>query len=196
MKTSNIDYKCYEQGEYRSSFLSEDGPRIPTLPEKGGVKRIVGRTILDCSKYLGSYGMGGPGFFGFHLKAKSYYPEEWLVLTIWSAAEWLLMDGVWLEASHGHFDAERSFFKENYTMFSTANNQIKSTFTGLTIAEFKLHRKSFYMLLQDETKVHKLELPSDLKRLPVHGNDTERKWFSKDKLENGFIVSPTAYINI
>ena len=196
MKTSNIDQKCFEQGEYVGMFACTNGKRIPALPEKGGVKRIVGRTILDCSKYLGSYGMGGPGFFGFQLKAKSYWPEEWLVLTMWSAAEWLLLDGLWLESSFGHFDLDKCFFKEEKTNFSEANKQVKDTFTGLTIAEFKLHRKSVYMTLQDDIRVHKLELPSDLKRLPVYGNDTERKWFEKDKLENGFIVSPTPYINI
>lgn len=196
MKTSNIDYKCFEQGEYVGMFASENGKRIPTLAEKGGVKRVVGRTIIDCCKYLGSYGMGGPGFFGFKLKAKSYWPEEWLVLTMWSAAEWLLLDGLWLEPSFDHFDADKAFFKEHKTNFSEADKQVKTTFTGLTIAEFKLHRKSFYMTLQDGTRIHKLELPSDLKRLPPHGNDTERKWFAKDKLENAFIVSRTPYINI
>lgn len=178
------------------SHESDNGKQIPTLFEKGGIKRIVGRTILDCNKYLGSYGMGGPGFFGLKLEKKGRFREEWLVLTMWGATEWLLIDNLWLEPSVGHFDPDKCFFKERKTMFDEANEQVKTTFTGLTIAEFKLHKKSFSMILQDDTRIHKLELPSDLKRLPPHGNDTERKWYAKDKLENGFIVSPTPYINI
>lgn len=38
---------------------------------------------------LGSYGMGGAGFLGFKLKPKGSSRPVWLVVSLWSAVEWV-----------------------------------------------------------------------------------------------------------
>lgn len=72
---------------------SADGPPPLTLAEYG-VNRIVGRKTIDMSTCIGSYGMGGPGFFGLCLAKTESFPEEWLILTLWGATSWLQLDGV------------------------------------------------------------------------------------------------------
>jgi hypothetical protein len=135
----NFDYKCFEQISSGSNcFDSQNGKRIPLLSKKGGVKRVVGREIFETSRYLGSYGMGGPGFFGFRLGKKGRYPEEWLVLTIWGADNWLLIDKKWLSCTSHLFSSEKCYFDTYETCFSDAEKQTKNLFDGLTITNFKL----------------------------------------------------------
>lgn len=42
--------------------------------------RLIGRIITEIKKYIGTYGMGGPGYFGILLD-----DDEYLVFTLWSA---------------------------------------------------------------------------------------------------------------
>jgi hypothetical protein len=60
---------------------------------------LTQRTITEWSSNLGTYGMGGPGFFGIKLAGDAFQQDSWLILTIWSAGEWLLLDQHWLQAS-------------------------------------------------------------------------------------------------
>jgi hypothetical protein len=196
MREKNFDYKCYEALPYKGLFNSRNGKRLTLLIKKGGVKRVVGRKILETCRYLGSYGMGGPGFFGFRLEKKGRYPEEWMVLTTWSADQWLLLDGKWLDCNSKYFSLEKCYFTENKSMFSEAAKQVSEVFDGLTIAEFKLYNQSFYMILQDGDRIHKLEFPSDLTRLPPYGGGGNRGWCKGEKLSDGLIISFTQFINI
>lgn len=70
----------------------EQGRKPPTLRQVG-IDRVVGRTVLSACCHLGSYGMGGPGFLGLQLARAGEFPEEWLVLCLWAAADWVLYDG-------------------------------------------------------------------------------------------------------
>lgn len=54
---------------------------------------LVGRFVVDASLALGSYGTGGYGFLGLDLG------EEWLVVPILGAGDWVLLDGRILQDS-------------------------------------------------------------------------------------------------
>lgn len=56
-------------------------------PQAVSAEMVVGRTVDEICLYVGTYGMGGPGFFGLRLGT------EWLVVAIWGAASWILVDG-------------------------------------------------------------------------------------------------------
>lgn len=62
---------------------------VPLTPE-----RVVGRTVDEVRTYVGTYGMGGPGFFGLRLG------DEWLVVAIWGADSWIEADGRIVADSH------------------------------------------------------------------------------------------------
>jgi len=68
------------------------GPPPKTLREVG-INRIIGRKITRWTPDLGSYGMGGCGLFGVRLSKTPEFPEEWLILMLWGAPDWLLVDG-------------------------------------------------------------------------------------------------------
>ena len=68
------------------------GPPPKTMREVG-INRIIGRIITRWTPDLGSYGMGGCGLFGACLSQTPEFPEEWLILMLWGAPDWLLVDG-------------------------------------------------------------------------------------------------------
>lgn len=67
------------------------GPR-PVPIRVHGTHKLQGRKVLETSHHLGSYGMGGPGFFGMKLAGRSGGKDSWLVLTLWGADDWLTLD--------------------------------------------------------------------------------------------------------
>jgi len=46
---------------------------------------IVGSEIRCLEPYLGSYGMGGPGFLGLKLYSPNFVDPYWLILAVWAA---------------------------------------------------------------------------------------------------------------
>lgn len=191
-----FDYKCWEAlpiDKYAHGFESDNGKRIPTLKQKGGVKRVIGRIIEDVSPYLGSYGMGGPGFLGFLLAKKSRYPQEWLVIRTWSAPGWLLLDNKWLECPLSYYDSKKCFFQEEKTIFSECEKQYREAFNGKQITDFFYGKRWFKMKIDNCF----LEWPADLSKLPPYGNGNPRKWICKNEtMEDAFLISSTPYINI
>lgn len=68
---------------------------IPFSPPPLDPGKVLGRVVREICTYIGTYGMGGPGFFGLRLD------NEWLVISIWGAAEWLLVDDRLVMDSYG-----------------------------------------------------------------------------------------------
>ena len=67
----------------------------PDTINEFGTDRLKGAVITDICRFLGTYGMGGPGFFGF--KIEGDFETRWLVFCIWSAGEHILFDDRILE---------------------------------------------------------------------------------------------------
>ena len=60
---------------------------VDFTPDVVNAEELIGRKVHEISRYVGTYGMGGPGFFGFRLDS------EWLVIAIWGAATWIQFNG-------------------------------------------------------------------------------------------------------
>jgi hypothetical protein len=177
------------------AVIAKTGEKIPTLRTMDGPKRILGRKIIDASPFLGSYGMGGAGFFGLCLKDDGYRPEEWLVLTLWGSDSWLLLDGRVLNCYP--LDSKKYKPWVTSTFFSEQRETISKLFTGFTVEEFELNDRNFWMVLGKRgTKDRVLELPLKLSKLPPYGNGEPRTWETDEKLLDGFLVSKSEYINI
>ena len=83
--------------------------RPQTLAEVG-FERITGRKVTGWSASLGSYGMGGPGFFGLNLAGKGEYPDEWLVLRVWGAGCWLCWTAGGSEAHPNQYHVQEPLY--------------------------------------------------------------------------------------
>lgn len=61
---------------------------VPFAPEPVRSEQVVGRTIAALTDSFGNTGMGGPGYFGLR-----FDEQEWLVIALWGAGDWLEFDG-------------------------------------------------------------------------------------------------------
>ena len=72
----------------------------PFVPPPISAEQVIGRTVEEICPCIGTYGMGGPGFFGLRLGA------EWLVIAVWGAGDWMTARGRCVEDGfhhqHGH----------------------------------------------------------------------------------------------
>lgn len=182
-----------------------EAPHPMTLAEYG-TNRIIGRDIVDMSICIGSYGMGGPGFFGLCLSKTEKYPEEWLILTLWGATHWLQVDGVNIGRSELEFAQKEMKFKRyrawiyyyklknyydyiykqvlghpNYGPISFVYKKlVRARISNATITD-----KSSQIYFQKSRKIHSLEVV-----LPFN-----RTWNDHESHLNAWAISNTTEID-
>ncbi len=106
VKENFVIVKCSEQKLWESRGFEkiEEYPIFGYAPQKDevimlgkplnlrqfGAERLKDCRIIDFCPYLGTYGMGGPGFAGFKIQVEDTC--MWLVYCIWAANEHILLD--------------------------------------------------------------------------------------------------------
>jgi len=142
--------------------------------------KVIGREIVGWIPYAGMYGMGGPGFVGFNLK------DEWLVVAVWGAAEWMRLDGRLLQ----------DIFSEKYGRDPGWNSEPEEVwqnlFTGRRFAEFSVERTSLRARLDDGRPLLISDDPND--RPLLEGNGNPREIGADDDLRRVVFLAPTAEI--
>jgi hypothetical protein len=133
--------------------------------------------------------MGGPGFFGVELEATAVWPREHLVLTLWGAAGWLLLDGEWVEAHPDQYSTRRPLFSNISTQRTTLKwDKVTALLVDGVIDAFELHKNSCALSLTTRNERHLLELPEDTSRLPLHGNRSPREWSPEEDIANAWVI--------
>lgn len=74
---------------------------------------LIGRKITGFSAYLGTYGMGGPGFFGFLLDNLEY-----LTYTVWGADKYIFVNDRLIDCSPEFYTLHKPWIA-NYTGYPT-----------------------------------------------------------------------------
>jgi hypothetical protein len=160
----------------------------PSLLASGGVSRVVNRTVLSWSPVLGSYGMGGPGFFGLNLEAAGNFPREWLVLTLWSACSWLLLDGKWIDA-HPRYHPLGLPLYIDYGGESD-RDEVTAMLVGGTIVDASMEVDSSLLVLETQTATRRLEIPQDPGLLSrFGGTDLPRVWYEDEDQRGAWVIS-------
>lgn len=172
--TDTVFRQIYENKEKKRSNIVhcsegiKDGEPLKTLREVG-FERILGREIIAWSEYLGSYGMGGPGFFGVKLGKKGDFSEEWLVLILWGAIDWLILDGKSLR---------------------TIKDEIPIKIVGARIIETVIKQKSTVLFIKKDSKKYKLEIPENKMLLPKYqGTLKSRVWKGNEHQLDAWVIS-------
>ena len=157
----------------------------PTLRSLG-VDRVVGRRIVSWSESYGSYGMGGPGFFGVRLD-QGRHPEEHLVLRLWGADGWLLYDGRWIGAHPNQYDVQRpwaSDFGGDDTW-----DELTEVLVGGVISRVESDRAWTRFTVEREGVARDLELPEVTSRLSRFGGTMKpREWRAADHALDAWIL--------
>jgi len=139
--------------------------------------QIIGRKVDEICTYVGTYGMGGPGFFGLRLGA------EWLVISVWGAAEWMTIVG--RNVQDTFYD---DYGREPPLMTDTCD-ELSPLIVGQEITAISVEKQSFVMEFANETKLQITE-SSDNRPL-LQGTKEPRKFADDDDLRKAVFLSPT-----
>ncbi len=170
----------------------EEGTSSPPKSiHETGIDRVLNRPILSWCDHCGTYGMGGPGFFGLELASNSVHHSEFLVLTLWGADEWLRLNGRWLAAHPKYYRMCRPMFSSLPPTFGVYEkwDEVTPCLLGSSITQFNLNDYSCEMRLIQGSVVHVLELPENKKVLPPHGSGEIRQWPDNEKVADAWVVS-------
>jgi hypothetical protein len=183
------------QNVIASQEPSGSGYAPPLTIRDAGTARVLDREIDRWSVSLGSYGMGGPGFFGLHLTPAGDYPAEWLLLTLWGAGEWLLLDGVWVEAHPNQYVKQRPLYS-NFGGEDTWD-QVSGKVIRARITSFEVADRTSRIVLAKGNSEHVLEIPEDTSLLPLYGGNLEPHiWFPGESQLDAWVISETGELQV
>lgn len=140
---------------------------IPKTIHDFGVSNFIGSKVLKVSTRLGTYGMGGPGFFG--LLCDTMRGHFWLTFTVWDSSEYIMMDDRVIEC---HPDYNRA-----YTPWKCkTDNELNSILSEAIISIIDLSDSECKMSLRftDGTD-HEIVIYRYSEKLPPMGNGDSRK---------------------
>ena len=163
------------------------GERPKTVAE-AGIEGIINRRIASWKPYYGTYGMGGPGFFGLELGSTTYWPTtDHLVLTLWCAAGWLLLDDEWIEVHPNQYATRRPLYSNFGPKLRW--DDVTPRLVGGTIEKFALGRTSCSLTIRTQDAIHVLELPEDTSRLSLPGGSLQRQiWNSDEDIADAWVI--------
>ena len=173
----------------RDTAIIKTRPGTEVLPETVAPvtpEDVTGRRVLQWASHGGSYGMGGPGFFGFLLAEGNGRPEEWLLLCLWSAADWVLVDGRWLEAHSCQYNTQMPLVHNGI-------DGLTPLVVGHTIDVFDVGDKFWSMSING----HVVEVAADPETRPHWaGNDQPRVLGPEEKMIDAWIFTNNLGISI
>jgi hypothetical protein len=153
------------------------GHLIPFTPIPVSAEQIVGRVIDEISAHVGTYGMGGPGFFGLRLGA------EWLVIAVWGAAEWMAARERCLE------DIDHQEYGRPSPCLPS-DGELEKHVAGQKIRSIEVRRASLCIILDNEFDLTIEESPD---RRPMQGS-AKKKFTEDDDLRKAVFFAPTTEI--
>ncbi|MEO5952481.1 MAG: hypothetical protein ABIQ44_08470 [Chloroflexia bacterium] len=152
------------------------------------ITRIIGRWVREWSPTLGSYGMGGPGFFGLRLAENADFPEEWLVLRLWGACNWLTLDGQWVEAPPNQYHIQEPLYS-NYGDDEDWDH-MKERVVGAQITNAQIEHDYSKIVLTLGLEKYTLEIPKDASCLSNYGGTMEpHEWNPAEDQRDAWIIS-------
>lgn len=155
--------------------------RRPQRLSDADASLIRGATVTRTSEYLGSYGMGGPGFVGLRLRLSSGR-HTWVVFTVWAAAGWLTINDDLL--TEGYFPDEQR------KLSSSRRLRRLSDLVGSTLTDTHLGRELAELTFTGSAGSLVLRLRRDSSALPVHRGSKQPKVLAASQdLRDAVIIS-------
>lgn len=140
---------------------------IPKTIIEFGLNNLIYAKVLEASTCLGTYGMGGPGFFGLLCDTKK--GPFWLTLAIWCSGQYVMMDGRVIEC---HSDYSRQY----NPWLNKEDDNLNSILAGSVINNINLSADECKIgLTFIDNSDHEIVIYRFSTHLPPMGNGSPRK---------------------
>ena len=160
--------------------LGPSGKLIPFEPDRLQASQVVGRRVDEIVPYIGTYGMGGPGFFGIRLE------NEWLTIAIWGAGEWITVDGLLIQDMRfRHYGRPEPWINES-------GDRLSPALVGSTIIAIAVNPRALVISFSNGLSMS-IDEPPEYRPI-FEGTKQPRKFVDGDDLRNVVFLSPTAEI--
>jgi hypothetical protein len=164
--------------------MSPSGELIPFTPDPLDPDSIIGRQIVGVTASAGTYGMGGPGFFGLNLRTEKP-GEEWLLIALWGAASWMTCQGRLVEDLH--FDTAGR--PQPWMSDTVGIDALEMVLLGQRIESLTVTPRAMRI---DISRKLDLTIAEDARDRPVFaGNGEPRAFGPDDDLRRAVFLSPT-----
>lgn len=163
--------------EDESGYLGPSGELIPFVPSLISTEQIKGSVIDEFSSHVGTYGMGGPGFFGLRLG------NEWLVISIWGAAEWMVSQGRCIEDTF--YDA----YARSMPWLPNDKDDFERQVVGQCVRSIDVQQHSLSILLENGFDLT-IEISAE-RRPQLEGAKKPRAFATDDDLRKAVFLAPT-----
>lgn len=148
----------------------------PKLVKHIDKMNIIGLEIVDFSSHLGTYGMGGAGFFGLLLSN-----DEYLTYAVWNAGYYVIINDRIVECNPDLYQKTKpwvSNFGDDKTW-----NQLTEYISGSKIIDFTINVDSCEIEVSNSGETFKVNFVKNDMRLPRKVG-RKRNAFKKGQIED------------
>lgn len=149
----------------------------PFVPPPISAEQVIGRTVEEICPNVGTYGMGGPGFFGLRLGS------EWLVIPVWGAGEWMTARGRCVRnAFHHQYGHPRPWL-------GGGSDELSVQLVGQRVRSIDVRRHSLRIVFENGFDLT-IEGGSDHRPM-FEGTKEPRLFTDNDDLRKAVFLAPT-----
>jgi hypothetical protein len=139
------------------------------------ISELVGCRIIEFCSWLGTYGMGGPGFFGLLINLKSGV-QEYLVYTVWASGQYILLDNRVIECHLRYNKTHRPWISSwGGESVEEQWDDLTDIIVGSIITQAKLFDCEFILEITKNNIKYNIVYYKNNPQLPPLGNGEVRK---------------------
>ena len=177
----------------RKTIIKSRAPERETIVPATS-ETVIGRKVVEWSTHCGTYGMGGPGFFGLR-----FDNDEWLILQLWGSEGWLHINHRVLSANSdvkGFNEAfDPVFPRDQCFKDHSVNDKALDDILNLpdVITEFEFSGNSGYLML-GETRI---SIEEDYTKRSYYCGISKPHIFPDDEdLKDAWIISSVPWVRV
>ncbi|MEK3761833.1 hypothetical protein [Paenibacillus sp. FSL R7-0337] len=148
---------------------------------------LLGSRAVRFSTHLGTYGMGGPGFFGLLLEKEGI--RQYLVYAVWASGQYILLDGRVIECHLNYNKSHRPWISSWAGEPEEEQwDELTAKVTGSVVSAVRLTGEELRLELTQEGTRSQLVFYKYHQDLPPLGNGQPRKPAFEDGVTGDYIV--------
>lgn len=164
--------------------MRPSAPLIAFRPRPVSAHDVLGKVVQEISPRVGTYGMGGPGFFGLRLG------REWLVVAVWGASDWMTARGRHVgDSFHENYGRPRPWLADS---ISENPDELSPHLLGRTISSIEVEKHSMRIEFDNGFDLTIAKAPDE--RPIFEGSREARRFADNEDLRRAVFLAPSTEI--